>query len=151
MSSEARSSEARSSELRLIPNGCFTILSSKTGKHRTFRIKMANQSKVRWVSLLTGQNNTRDYKSFAVVSNDWTRIFVFHKYRATDRTQKPTLYETYACMLECMLTGKDDGYYEKMGYSISGSRGCARCGRELTQPESIRTGLGPECRRLREV
>lgn len=133
---------------KVIPNGKFTIKSEKTGQHRTFRIHTAKRGKAkgaRFVALLTGPDNQSNYTSFAVVSDDWKRIFVFNRMRAA-RGEKPTEWESYACMLECMLMGLAEGHFEGMGYSISGSRKCARCGRELTEPESIRIGIGPHCR-----
>jgi len=135
---------------RIIPNGKFTISSARSGQHRTFRIRTAKggQAKgARFVDLLTGPDNQTNYKAFAIVSDNWQHIYVFKTMRA-DKGQKPTEFESFACMLECMLTGKAIEHYEELGYTISGSRKCARCGRELTEPESIRIGLGPECLRF---
>lgn len=139
-----------SNEQKLIPNGKFTIQSARTGRHRTFRIHTVKSGKAkgaRFVALLVGPDNQRNYQSFAVVSEDWSNILVFRKYRsfAGDR---PTEWESYACMLECMLTGKSEEHFEGLGYTIEGSRKCARCNRELTEPESIRIGVGPYCRGL---
>lgn len=133
----------------VIPNGKFTISSEKTGQHRTFRIHTAQNGKAkgaRFVALLSGSDNQSDYKSFAVVSDDWKRIYVFNRLKSP-RGAKPSQWESYACMLECMLLRQSAGYYESKGYSIQESRRCARCNRELTDPDSIRIGIGPECRK----
>jgi len=131
----------------VIPNGKFTIQRSSTGTHRTFNIHTNIKGKyrgVRFVSLLTGPNNSRNYTSFAIVSDDRKRLFVFNSLRGHERS-KPSKWESYACILECMLLGLSNDHYEGLGYSISGSRRCARCNRVLTTPESISRGLGPEC------
>lgn len=132
---------------RVIPNGTFTVESSRTGKHRTFRIhtaKSGNAKGARFVALLTGPDNQRNYRSFAVISNDWQHILVFRKLRAAPN-EKPTDWETYACMLEVMLAS-DENWYTERGMTIKGSRKCAKCGRMLTEPESLRAGIGPVCR-----
>lgn len=129
----------------VIPNGKFTIHSQKTGEHRTFKISTSRKN-ARFVSLLTGPDNQTNYESFAVVSDDWQKIHVFKRLRGET---SPSMWETYACVLECMLMNKDNGYYEKLGMTIQGSRKCAKCGKELTEPESIAIGIGPYCRKNR--
>lgn len=130
------------SEERVIPNGTFTV-QSPSGEHRTFKITKPKDDKPRWVMLLTGPDNTRSYTSFALISDDNKRILVFRKNRGTRGS--PTNYEKYAYMLEVMLTTDENRYTEK-GMTIKGSRKCARCGRKLTEPESLRAGIGPVCK-----
>lgn len=130
------------SEERVIPNGTFTV-ESPSGEHRTFKITKPKDGKPRWVMLLVGPDNERSYKSFALVSDNNSNIFVFKKNRGT--RENPTDYERYACMLEVMLT-TDENWYTEKGMTIKGSRKCARCGRKLTEPESLRAGIGPVCR-----
>lgn len=40
----------------------------------------------------------------------------------------------------------DDGHWANEGYTVVCVAFCVRCNRELTDPESIRLGLGPTCR-----
>jgi hypothetical protein len=126
------------SEARVIPNGTFTI-QSPTGDHRTFKITKPKKNKPRWVMLLVGSDNERSYRSFALIGNDNRRIRVFQQFRGDGN------YNKYARMLEVMLTTDRNRYTDK-GATIAGSRKCARCGRKLTEPESLRAGIGPICR-----
>lgn len=131
---------------RVIPNGTFTVMSSRTGEHRTFRISKAKKGNPRFIGLLTGPDNERSYTGFALISDDDRRIVVFKKHRGTK--DQPSIYEKYACLLECMLTRQGDEWYIERGYSIEGSKKCARCGRTLTEPQSLAVGIGPQCRNM---
>ena len=127
---------------RVIPTGTFTV-QSPSGEHRTFRIgKPKKQGEPRFIGLLTGPDNTASYSGFALIGDDNRTIRVFNKCRGT--RENPTKWETYACMLEVMLT-TDENWYTEKDMTIKGSRKCARCGRKLTEPESLRAGIGPVC------
>ncbi len=45
--------------------------------------------------------------------------------------------------IKCAAYEKKDGKYGY--YAFAASTTCRRCGRELTDPESIKRGIGPEC------
>ena len=43
-------------------------------------------------------------------------------------------------------------WYEPDGHTLLGDKGkCGRCGRKLTVPSSIESGLGPHCKGIRET
>jgi hypothetical protein len=132
----------------LFYNGTYTITNG-AGEHRTFRIrfrpKFAGGSFV--VGLLTGSDNDRDYDDFAFVKADSGKVCVWTKKRS-----KLTNY--YAVLLqkaffaiakteeECVET---EFSCAERPYSVLLSKRCLRCNRKLTNPESIRRGIGPEC------
>lgn len=128
---------------RVIPNGTFTVMSAQTGEHRTFKIVPARNNKPRWVMLMTGPDNENSFTSFALINDDNRHIRVFVKYRGAPGN--PSIYEEYARLLECMLKRENDEFYTERGYTIEGSKRCARCGRKLTEPQSLVTGIGPVC------
>lgn len=116
-------------------NGCITISNRETGEHRTFRIRtQPTESKFapgkRVVSLLTGPDNSSDYRGFGFVNDDGS-ITVWRKKRTP-------VFETYARMLV-----SPERYTDRCDYDIEGR--CRKCNRKLTVPESIRTGIGPVC------
>ena len=135
--------ETTTSEIAcLIPNGKFTVISRKGG-HRTFRIHTAQKGGakgLRFASLLVGPDNQSSYSPFGILSSDWRNINVFRRLR------DDSAWSVYARMLTEMLLHPEDNQFERLGYVIEGSRKCARCNRELTEPESIRFGIGPVCR-----
>ena len=120
-------------------NGRFTLQSHKTGDHRTFKVKTiinkdddGNETgTLRMVGMLTGCDNTRDYTYFAVVGD--RGVFPFRKHRGTQ-------WESYANLIHKMFNGRNipaDVLHAEVK--------CRRCSRDLTTPESLALGLGPEC------
>jgi len=124
-------------------NGTFTIQNKTTGEHRTFRIKTQKDDarfapSKRIVSLLTGPDNTSDYKGFGFVDDNG--IYVWTKNKGVNEKSK---YEWYAIMLWQLANNPESRWHEK--YSISIEKRCLRCNRVLTHPESLLIGIGPEC------
>lgn len=125
----------------MIYNGAITITSPRDGSHKTFEIKTKKlDSKFapgkRVLAMLTGPDNTRDYTGFAFI--DESGAYVWRKQRTSD-------FETYAKMVHSMSTEGENSRYFKWGYRLTQERACVRCNRRLTHPESIESGIGPEC------
>lgn len=117
-------------------NGTFTIKSPRGG-HRTFRIRTEKGlDGKRVVSMLTGPDNESSYQAFGFVGD---RVSVWRRLRGTD-------FETYGRMLDRLLAGINNGL-GLVGYEVLSERKCRRCNRKLTTPESIESGIGPECAR----
>lgn len=94
----------------------FTILNGK--KWYTYK-RMRNDVGITHLSVLFGPNNLKDYRTICIYDKDG-RIAMFN--------------ERYAQYLSL----KDQ--------SILKSCTCRECGRLLTAPKSIISGLGPRCR-----
>ena len=137
-------------------NGLYTISSPKGG-HRTFRVAQGSGKleDKRILSLLVGSDNSSDYEGFAFLKDDgvsvWSR---FVKGQGTYRTRFSvrvwnaawTAHQKMAHMLWNLVSSTGDAQqYLDMGYTVSESRECFRCGRTLTTPESIEKGIGPVC------
>lgn len=136
----------------VIPSGIYTVV-GPTGR-RSFTIERQSESDdfapgKRVVSLLVGQNNEQDWKSFGFVSDEPARhpVSVFRKFRGT--ANEPSEFEKYAGLLAAMLvrgtrefTGPDGSRHT---YRILLSKRCFRCDRLLTTEKSITDGIGPEC------
>jgi hypothetical protein len=126
-------------------NGKYTVESTETGEHRTFWIKTQPVDAEfapgrRVVSLLTGSQNDDPacYTSFGFV--DDAGIHVWPSKRLRSR-----LWDEYADLLWTLaLDGAFSPWVEK-GYKIHIEGHCLRCGRVLTDPISIKTGVGPYC------
>lgn len=123
-------------------NGEFTIESPKGG-HRTFKIKTAKHGALkgkRIISMLVGQDNTTDYKSFGEISNDNQNVIVWYRFRNNGGN-----WEKYANLLKDMILNKESSHWHTQGYKLHESTVCRICNRKLTTPESIKSGIGPEC------
>lgn len=116
-------------------NGIITITSNKTGDHRTVRIQTVREGNLqgkRVVSLLTGPDNINNYKGFGFVDEDG-EILLWKKCRTE-----------FFIRLSRMVS-HPELYLEKAKFLFEGK--CLRCNHVLTNPLSIQTGLGPECRK----
>lgn len=118
----------------------FTLVSEKTGARFTYQVKVKKDDEGEptdffFVSVLTGPQNTNDYTYLGCLTHG---RFV-HDRRLRIGTSAPSRQaftwfwnrvqqskELSQC--ECWHEGK-----------------CGRCGRVLTVPESVASGLGPKC------
>lgn len=125
----------------------FTV-ESRTGEYATFQVshKEANgQWPETWfVALLTGPNNEDDYTYMGML--DQAGVERGFGVRLTKKSpygadSKPVRVASWA--LQQIWKGNP----LPEGYKIHHEGRCCRCGRTLTVPESIRTGIGPECAR----
>lgn len=115
-------------------NATITLASPKTGDHRTFKIATAKNGPLagkRIISILIGPNNESDYLGLGFVQRDGF-ISLWQKYRGTQ-------YEKLVDLLERAE------YWAGRGVQYLTVGHCRRCNRLLTHPESIISGIGPDC------
>lgn len=117
-------------------NGIITIKSRTTGEHRTLRIhtqpkdaKFAAGERV--AEILSGPDNTGDYRGFAFVKSDGS-VCLWKKYQDSD------FYQWIARFLR-----HPERFLNKVEINFEGK--CRRCNRDLTTPESVASGIGPTC------
>lgn len=113
-------------------NGIITIRNPVTGNHRTVKIKTSSEWDKRWVMLLVDPDNTSDYQSFARVING-----VAVPFRKLDD-------DSFYAKL-CDILNDPDKWADRLEFSFAAR--CIRCNKLLTEPNSIKLGIGPECRR----
>jgi hypothetical protein len=128
-------------------NGEYTIV-NPNGEHRTFKIHTARKGGLagkRIVSLMTGSDNESSYTGFAFLNNSSVKVW---------RKKQDKLTNCYATLLECIFATLENSDLEQVEsafdcfgrtYKVMLSKRCYRCNRKLTNPESIRLGVGPEC------
>lgn len=129
-----------------------TLESTKTGKHFTYQIQAPRQggrrdhaSDKRFVSVLSGDNV---YSYIGFVTNktrgprgkgeerDCPWRFVHAGRKAAANRDAPSV----------VAVAWFFRHPESAAVNVYHSGRCGRCGRELTHPDSILTGLGPVCR-----
>lgn len=128
-------------EFVLAGKATFTVSNGK-GDHYTFRVvkKEFNDRPIWFGQLLTGPDNTSDYTYIGVVSEDL-------KVRLT-RKSKYTEESTPVKVLDWTLLHIFMQLPFPNGYKVQHEGRCGRCGRVLTVPESIESGIGPECAKI---
>lgn len=122
----------------------FTV-SNPAGDHYTYRVcelpaRDSYTSPAYAAFVLTGPDNESDYTYVGLVDPASGRV------RLTARSRFTT--QCRACrVLAWALSAVWAGRELPPGYAIQHAGRCGRCGRFLTDNESISIGLGPECRR----
>lgn len=116
-----------------------TLVSKKTGQRFTFKIKSpkeANDDAPRFVNLLRGADNEGDYSYMATIfSRKDLRWSAKSKVEQTAPSAKAFQW-AFNKLIAGQLPDQLEIWHEGR---------CGKCGRKLTVPESIATGLGPEC------
>lgn len=118
----------------------FTV-SNPAGERYTYKItKKQDEGRqpVYFVALLTGSNNETDYTYMGLISLAARTVISTRNSRISPDVVSFKVAQWAVAML---LQGRAI----PAGYSIHHEGKCGRCGRTLTVPESIQTGLGPEC------
>lgn len=123
-------------------NALFTLVSKRTGKRKTFLAEAKPDATGAWfVRLLVGPENTDSYKYLG---------FMYESGRKPDLLIRPNkqgwgreAYDVFSWMLSKINGYGTANFFEEAEFWHAGR--CGRCGRTLTVPESIATGIGPVC------
>ena len=92
--------------------------------------------KLRWISLLTGPDNTSDYTTAAMQRDDGSMMYM------RDFKEDSVLRTAIATVLLPDAVGPREQAREI--YAERSGR-CSNCNRPLTVPTSLHRGLGPDC------
>lgn len=130
-------------------NARFTLKSGKTGQRVTYKVMVSDDNpSIFFVYYLTGSDNENDYTYLGMVKTDPFGRPVFTLTRKsklkTDSSPVKAL-----CWVLGHLTATTPVFPNHLEFWHEGR--CCRCGRTLTVPESIESGMGPECAKRREV
>ena len=121
----------------------FTLTNKDKGTHLTFRSRRPRGWTINspvLVDLMVGSDNE---ESFGFIGSVNSRGFF--KVSPKSKVSDPRLKVASRTMV-WLLTKLNNGVELPEALEIKGSTGCARCGRKLTNPDSIEDGLGPICR-----
>lgn len=130
----------------LAGNAILTLESLRTGAHFTYKIReskpaegsTASKAPVHFVSLLNGPDNTNDFMYIGLIkpSGEFT---LTAKSRAGANAASVVAFKYFWSLQGEAFPAQLVVHHENR---------CGRCNRTLTVPESITSGLGPECREL---
>lgn len=120
----------------LAGNATVTIRSSKTGTRFTYRVQKSKENRIGqmpvwFVKLLNGPDNNSDYTYLGT-------IFA-HGFRTTRASRISNQAPSFVAF-EWLSRHWEDARVE-----VWHEGRCGRCGRVLTVPESIESGIGPTC------
>jgi len=155
-----------------VHNGAYTVEHASAGHFTVKLYTVGGASELtgrRILALLCGPNNERDWRGVAFWDDEQWRARVWGRYSSDDRKQAIDGYtwgekwtateKKLAIWLDLVrraylfaedgLKPREDGtsYWIGQGYTLLLEGRCVICNRRLTNPESIRLGIGPECRK----
>lgn len=117
-----------------------TLKSQRTGAHFTFKVSHKQGGDVSFVSLLTGPNNETDYRYLGLLADtDHSRLRGVGSGKSCAQPDAPAS-RAFQYLLD-FIGGKNNG----TGLEVWHEGRCGRCGRKLTVPSSVESGIGPEC------
>lgn len=129
-------------------NAIFTLVSPRTGRRYTYKMLRSKSSPSQYeIRMLQGDDNT-DSKQYHFIG----RFYDEDKHKIWFASV-PTRWATYKLWPNILSYSekaiswvllKTQQYLDK-GLQFWMSGHCAKCGRLLTDPESIVTGFGPHC------
>lgn len=115
-----------------------TLVSHKTGARFTYKVVQPKEGSPHFVSLLTGTDNEGDYQYLGAIFEG--RVFR-HTFKSRISPEAPS-HRAFAWTFSHLLAGRIPDQVE-----IWHQGKCGCCGRKLTVPESIASGIGPYCAR----
>lgn len=123
----------------------FTLTSAKTGKHFTYRIAHREEGKPFFVSVLNGPDNEGDYLYIGFIyptrfTGETVDRIGSHLQAGRKGHPDALSYKALDWTLAHLIRGTIP---EEVTVQHEGR--CCRCGRTLTHPESVASGIGPEC------
>lgn len=116
--------------------------------HYTFRVRKTeaneNYPEAYFVKVLTGPDNESNYTYLGKLSPLSGAVVLTGKSKFTADSFPVRLLERTLSR----VWADDHAAYEAHGYKTHHEGACGRCGRKLTVPASVESGIGPECAKL---
>lgn len=124
---------------------CGEIRPDDAKSHYTFRVihkpaTMFNRE-VYFVSLMTGSDNEKSYSYMGILNPLNGHVDLRGKTKFTDQSTPVLIIQK---VLARIWVGEGDKI-TAAGWDCKHAGKCCRCGRKLTTPKSLETGIGPEC------
>jgi len=141
----ARLEGDRIRQFALAGNATLTLRSAVTGTRFTYKVRLAanqdentpTERRTWFVKLLCGSDNNSDYRYIGFIRGG---RFVHGAGKSFASVDAPSVI-AFGWFVRTIVFGQKAN--EKLEVWHEGC--CGRCGRKLTVPESIETGMGPDC------
>jgi hypothetical protein len=97
-----------------------------------------------FLKLLTGPDNTEDYTYLGKLDDYTGQVRTTAKSENYRDSRTLKLLNRVLARVWC----DDHAAFTQHGYQLHHEGKCGRCGRKLTVPASVESGIGPECQRI---
>lgn len=137
---------AISKQFVLAGDATFTI--ETPDGHHTFKVQHVEATD-RWqesyfVKMLVGADNTADYAYIGKLDAFTGQVATTAKSKLPQEHRTIRVLNRILARVWC----DDHNAYEQHGYATHHEGKCGRCGRKLTTPASVKSGIGPECAKI---
>lgn len=119
----------------LAGNAIVTIRSISTGNRYTYKIQAKAEGAPLFVKVLTGADNVENYQYLGAIF-EYNGNRSFRVTRKSHISDKAPSARAFSWFFEHIEDERVEVWHEGV---------CGRCGRRLTVPESIASGIGPTC------
>lgn len=130
-----------SKEFMTAGKAIYTVNNDK-GQHYTYKVDRKENRNgegfIYFVSYLSGTDNENDYTYLGLLKDQTGEIVLT---RGSKPSADSVVYKVAKWASKIIWESKSI----PEGYGINHAGCCGRCGRNLTTPKSIKTGIGPEC------
>lgn len=121
-------------------NATFTLKSLKTGTRFTYKVIAGTAAPIYFIKVLYGRDNTSDYKDMAILSSkdgEFPKLLprAESKFNSETPSFKAFSFVFFNALVKIHMNNLEIWHEGR----------CCRCGRKLTVPESVESGIGPEC------
>ena len=120
----------------LAGNATLTLVSKATGNRFTFKIRKPGEHDPHFVKLLNGADNESDYTFLGTIFDRKTFRHGKRSRVGEDAPSAKAFRWFWDQIEQGQLSEKVEVWHEGR---------CGRCGRKLTVPSSIESGIGPVC------
>lgn len=122
-------------------NATLTLRSTKTDARYTYKVRLADKKQpsdapAYFVSLLSGPDNDADFTYLGMIFSTGFKLTKKSRLPTTALPVRAFAYFYSNCVVAGRMPSELQVWHEGR---------CGACGRKLTVPESLVTGLGPEC------
>lgn len=130
-------------EFVLAGKAIFTVVSKESGRRFTYKVVRSGTEGRWWVSVLSGPDNEGSYQYIGMIQRDREEMRFIHT-KGSKVGEEALSFVAFGWLWGLVRDGEMS---EKVEVWHEGK--CGRCGRRLTVPESIESGIGPECAKRR--
>lgn len=114
----------------------FTLVSEKTGTRYTYRITQKDATSPHFVGVMTGSDNESSYTYMGTVFEGTTYRHGKKSHLSPEAPSSKAFAWAWGYLAKGQMPPSCEVWHEGR---------CGRCGRALTVPESIESGIGPVC------
>lgn len=130
----------------LAGNSTFTVVSKISNKRFTFKIqKGKKEGAPHFVKFMDGTDNE---SSFQFIGSIFQKDTYRHSTKA-HTTEDSTVVKTFKWLFNILNGTFDESKFNLIEFWHEGK--CGHCGRKLTVPSSVKSGIGPSCASLLPV